>query len=227
MHDRYRNGPARLAAAGLLATAALLLTFASPVAADVPIDERRYTIQVERFKALQESIDQGGDVFASDEIYAGFQTTIFGTNSTAVQTRLIGDFDTGESKALANDQNCLSPADVRVDNGAQYLSGFSNDRWVCAAVGNVAPFTITSRVLESDTGGCQAPCNPDVLKSAVLDKRGSNDDDLGSRSINFSREGLANDFINPGESRRYTVNHRPSGNNAGNYDVTYKVTRVA
>lgn len=200
-------------------------TAPSPATADVPIDDRSYTVQVERFKAWQESIDLGGDVFGSDEIYAGFRTTL-GSSSTAVQTRLIGNFDTGESKSLSNDQNCLSRIDVQLDNGAQYLSGFSGDRWTCDGAGNVAPFSITSRVLESDTSGCQAPCDRNVLRAAVLDKRGSSDDDLGTRTISFSREGLASDLPDPGTTRRYTVNHRPSGNEAGDYDVTYRVTRV-
>jgi hypothetical protein len=160
MFGRPHRGAARLGAAALIATTALL-TAAVPAAADTtPIGSRQYTVQVQTFRSIQETQDAGGDFLSSDEIYAGFRITLSGGSTTAVQSRLIGDFDTGESKSLANDQNCLTPADVRTDNGAGYLSGFSNDHWVCDPGGATAPFSITARVVESTRPAAARPAVP-------------------------------------------------------------------
>lgn len=231
MLARHRRGAARFGAAALLATTALL-TAASPAAADtVPLQNRSYTIKVEKVFSGKETDDSAlGTIFTSDEIYVGFKSTF--TSSTVgrggtseVQTRLMGDFDTGETQFLANDQNCLSFASVTANTGAQYLSGFSNDRWgPCSNAGSGAPFSITSKMHESDTESCAAPCLPGVPASAVLDRRGGGDDAMRTKTLSFSREGLAVDLPNQGDSKRYTVvDHFGSG---GSYDVTYLVQRM-
>ena len=188
----------RAAAAALGATSALLTGLAPTTAADVPEDQRTDTIRIENSgrsprpttaetcsprssaatRSTSTSVPRSATGPASRP---GDGTTTF------VQTRLIGDFDAGETKSLAADQNCLTQPFEPSNSGAAYLSGFSDDRWQCLNSGNHAPFTITARVLETDTSACGPPCTQGLSASKVLDKRFGGDDDLGAKTISFSR----------------------------------------
>ena len=78
----------------------------SPSEADnVPLELRQFTVRVQEIRALDET---GPFNFGlSDEIYAGFHTTVTG-GQTHVQLGKFGDFDAGETRTPRTDQRCLT-----------------------------------------------------------------------------------------------------------------------
>lgn len=57
----------------------------------------------------------------------------------------------------------------------------------------------------------------------MLDKRGLDDDSLGTRTVSFSTTGLAADFPTVGAVQNYTSDFTGGG---GHYRVTYQVQRT-
>lgn len=216
------RGAVRTIGTAAVVAAALLAAVSPASAAAVPIEDRVYTVKVTTFRAFDETGPFNSGL--SDEIYAGFRTQFPSGSRSDVETRLMGDFDAGDTRTVPSNQNCLSPSVIEVNNGSPDLSGFSGDAWFCASVGVDAPFSVTGVLFESDTDINPNPFefNPRGIRG-VLDRRAEDDDSLGTRTVSFSAAGLAADLPALGQVRNYTSDFTGGG---GHYRVTYQVQRV-
>jgi hypothetical protein len=128
----------------------------APAAAadDVPINLRSYHVFATSIKAFDETgpFDSG----LSDEIFGGFRTVSVSGQIFESQSRLLGDFDAGETRNFPTTQCCLSEPNIRVNEGANWLSGVEGDSWDCKRPIS-APFSVQGVFWESDT---RSPCLP-------------------------------------------------------------------
>jgi hypothetical protein len=212
--------PGRLAAA-VLAAAALLATLCAPTARAAGTD--RYIITVDSFTAIEES---GNAWFGSDEVYGGFEITDdAGEGEAGFRSQLIKGFDTGETKYLDTDRNCLPHRQLLERVGKNlFLDARAGDRWLCTrsntTSGLSGPFTITGHLYEQES--CPANCG--YLRQFLLSPWLADDESLGRTHMYFSEPKLWLDFPTVGTSRVYTMLHRDSG---AAYRSNIIITRVA
>ena len=198
-----------------IALAAVLLTLAGLAvthpagAATAP----RYVVSVTKLTAVDES---GADWLGSDEVYGGFQATDPRTGAAIAgfRSHLINGFDTGESKNLHADKNCLPARHVLAFESGRtsFYDARAGDRWLCSTAlpstptGIAAPFVVTGQLYEDDdcilTSGCARERNQ-VLGAWQL-----GDQDLGRAALSFTAEGLAADLTAIGLNKSYPMHHR-------------------
>ena len=224
-----RRRPARLRTAfAALATGAALAAMlaAAPAHADA---NARYVVSVVSIRAVDES---GPDLAGSDEIYGGYQATDprTGSSITGFRTQFIKGFDSGETKQLDLEKQCLPPRQVLAfpSGRANFYDGRAGDRWTCQAVGSTpagmtAPFTITGQLYDEE--GCSSLFSDECAagRKHVLGRWLDGDQNVGKGTLAFSVAGLSADLPAVGASRPYEMTHKVSG---AHYKTLIFVQRV-
>ena len=187
-HSRRGKVPARWAALaiGLLA-AALSLTAVPADALVRPTDpsqsfgEPRYTVEVLGFTALDES---GADWSGSDEVFGLFSST----RGYSVRTKKQGDVDSGNSRAFASQERCLTRQRVLSGSPDRGWLIAPDTRWDCDPRGAPAPIGLRLELFEDD--GCN-PFFPSCFNTYSPPVRDPADDLIGRVERTFDASELS------------------------------------
>jgi hypothetical protein len=192
------------------------------------IGEPRYTVELVSFKALDES---GADWSGSDEVFGLFNST----RGYSVRTAKQGDVDTGNSRAFASQERCLTRQRVLSGNPDRgWLIAPDGTRWDCDPRGVPAPIGLRLELLEDD--GCN-PFFPSCFNTYSPPVRDPADDLIGRAEPTFSAGDLSSRLRRVGDAyvTGFTLGgpcgHQPPGHVCGTGPFTatgpeYRLTIV-
>lgn len=202
--------------AGAVAAGAALTGALAPPPAYADADAK-YVVSVTSIRAVDES---GPDWAGSDETYGGYQATDprNGAFIAGFRTQFFTSFDTGDTKFLDSDKQCLPTRQVlaRRSGRTTFYDARGGDRWTCNPTstspgGISAPFTITGQLYDQE--GCaslfSAECHEG--RNQVLGRWLDGDQSVGKGTLALSAAGLAADLPSVGSTRSYEMTHKANG----------------
>ena len=217
----------RLTILGALAAVTAGVAGAVLIASAQATGTPRYVASVSSIKAIDEGRDLG--VLSSD-VYGGFAVTRTGSSTQlgSFRSELLKDFDSGETKRLANDKRCAPAGEILAfKSGRSFLDARAGDRWLCqtlnvTSTGLSAPFTVDGNLFE--TTSCISPLENCAEFRDTVHGRYNRYDLFGQQQAELQRGGLFVDLPTVGAERGYTMDHRANG---AHYRSTVTVRRVA
>ncbi len=150
-----------------------------------------------RATTLYANDETGRDWPGSDEIYVVFELRGPDEQNDApdffARTSVFEDFDTGETKAFRASQNCLTSAVATANANA------AASAWDCHPSGDIGPLRFSVSLYEEDV---------------------REDDLIGERTVQWSREELASAMLEVGGGSEESIR-------IGGYTLTWRVERVS